>query len=91
VRNHVVGGRRLANGKITPLTETLTATGTSATTTSIAMVRRVNEVYPRAIDLAARGVVALDPLVSPRTRLTDAAQAFAATVGRAGLKAIIAP
>jgi L-iditol 2-dehydrogenase len=27
---------------------------------TIAMVRRMNEVYPRAIDLAARGVVALD-------------------------------
>ena len=35
---------------------------------TIAMVRRMNEVYPRAIDLAARGVVALDPLVSSRTR-----------------------
>jgi hypothetical protein len=34
---------------------------------TIAMVRRMNEVYPRAIDLAARGVVALDPLVSSRT------------------------
>jgi L-iditol 2-dehydrogenase len=58
---------------------------------TIAMVRRMNEVYPRAIDLAARGVVALDPLVSSRTSLTDAAQAFAAAEGRAGLKAIIAP
>ncbi len=58
---------------------------------TIAMVRRMNEVYPRAIDLAARGVVALDPLVSSRTPLTDAPQAFAAAEGRAGLKAIIAP
>src|SRR6201996_2429732 len=58
---------------------------------TIAMVRRMNEVYPRAIDLAARGVVALDPLVSSRIPLTEAAQAFAAAAGRAGLKAIIAP
>jgi len=58
---------------------------------TIAMVRRMNEVYPRAIDLAARGVVALDPLVSSRTPLTDAPQAFAAAEERAGLKAIIAP
>jgi L-iditol 2-dehydrogenase len=58
---------------------------------TIAMVRRMNEVYPRAIDLAARGVVALDPLVSSRTPLTDAAHAFAAAQGRTGLKAIIAP
>jgi L-iditol 2-dehydrogenase len=55
------------------------------------MVRRMNEVYPRAIDLAARGVVALDPLVSSRTPLTDAAQAFADAEGRSGLKAIIVP
>ena len=58
---------------------------------TIAMVRRMNEVYPRAIGLAARGVVALDPLVSSRTPLTDAAQAFAAAQRRAGLKAIITP
>jgi L-iditol 2-dehydrogenase len=58
---------------------------------TIAMVRRMNEVYPRAIDLAARGVVALDPLVSSCTPLTDAARAFAAARGRTGLKAIIAP
>jgi L-iditol 2-dehydrogenase len=58
---------------------------------TIAMVRRMNEVYPRAIDLAARGVVTLDPLVSSRTPLTDAAQAFAAAEQRTGLKAVIAP
>jgi L-iditol 2-dehydrogenase len=58
---------------------------------TIAMVRRMNEVYPCAIDLAARGVVALDPLVSSRTPLTEAAQAFAAAERRGGLKAIIAP
>lgn len=58
---------------------------------TIAMVRRMNEVYPRAIGLAARGVVALDPLVSSRTPLTDAAQAFAAAEKRTGLKAVIVP
>jgi L-iditol 2-dehydrogenase len=55
------------------------------------MVRRMNEVYPRAIDLAKRGVVALDPLVSSRTALKDAAEAFAAAERRAGLKTIITP
>jgi L-iditol 2-dehydrogenase len=55
------------------------------------MVRRMNETYPRAIDLAARGVVALDPLVSSRAPLADAARAFAAAEGRSGLKTIIAP
>ncbi|MBI0298418.1 alcohol dehydrogenase catalytic domain-containing protein [Streptomyces sp. PRKS01-29] len=56
---------------------------------TFAMVRRMNEVYPRAIDLAARGVVALDPLVSSRFPLTDAPAAFAAARRRTGLKVVI--
>lgn len=58
---------------------------------TIAMVRRMNEVYPRAIGLAARGAVALDPLVSRRAGLDDAVTAFAAAQRRAGLKVIITP
>ncbi len=58
---------------------------------TIALVRRMNEVYPRAIDLAARGVVALDPLVTSRPALTDAAQAFTAAAKRTGLKTVIVP
>jgi L-iditol 2-dehydrogenase len=58
---------------------------------TIAMVRRMNEVYPRAIDLAARGVVALDPLVSSRVPLAGAAEAFATAARRTGLKVIITP
>jgi L-iditol 2-dehydrogenase len=56
---------------------------------TIAMVRRMNEVYPRAIDLAARGVVSLAPLVSRRAPLADAAGAFDAAARRTGLKVII--
>ncbi|HSZ42683.1 MAG TPA: alcohol dehydrogenase catalytic domain-containing protein [Trebonia sp.] len=58
---------------------------------TIAMVRRMNEVYPRAIDLAARGVVALDPLVSSTVPLADAPGAFETAERRTGLKVIIAP
>lgn len=58
---------------------------------TIAMVRRMNEVYPRAIDLAARGVVSLDPLVSSRVPLAGAPGAFEAAQRRTGLKVIIAP
>jgi len=36
------------------------------------------------IDLAARGVVALDPLASSRTPLADAARAFAPPRGEPG-------
>ncbi len=57
----------------------------------VTLVRRMNGVYPRAIDLAARGVVALDPPGSSRTPLTDAAHACAAAERRTGLEAIITP
>jgi L-iditol 2-dehydrogenase len=85
------GGRVVLGGIPDSDTTTFRASLARRKGLTIAMVRRMNEVYPRAIDLAARGVVALDPLVSSRTPLTDAAQAFAAAERRAGLKAIVAP
>ena len=56
---------------------------------TIAMVRRMKDVYPRAIDLVARGVVELDWLVSHRSPLAEAAAAFAGAVRREGLKTVI--
>jgi L-iditol 2-dehydrogenase len=85
------GGRVVLGGIPDSDTTTFRASLARRKGLTIAMVRRMNEVYPRAIDLAARGAVALDPLVSSRTPLTDAAHAFAAAERRAGLKAIIAP
>jgi L-iditol 2-dehydrogenase len=58
---------------------------------TIAMVRRMNEVYPRAIDLAARGVVDLDALVTMRAGLADTALAFRDAWRRTGLKVVIEP
>ncbi len=58
---------------------------------TIALVRRMNEVYPRAISLAERGVVDLGALVSSRTGLGETAGAFGDAAGRTGLKAIIEP
>jgi len=58
---------------------------------TIAMVRRMNDVYPRAIGLAAGGQVTLDPLVSRRSSLDDAVTAFAAAQRRVGLKILITP
>src|SRR6185437_12002573 len=58
---------------------------------TIAMTRRMNDVYPRAISLASRGVVDLESLVSRRAPLGDAAGAFASAAGRSGLKVIIEP
>jgi L-iditol 2-dehydrogenase len=58
---------------------------------TIAMVRRMNEVYPRAISLAVRGEVALGPLVTHRFPLAAAAEAFRLAADRRGLKVIIEP
>ena len=58
---------------------------------TIAMVRRMNEVYPRAIGLAERGVVDLGSVVTSRTGLGEIPAAFGAAARRTGLKAIIEP
>jgi L-iditol 2-dehydrogenase len=58
---------------------------------TIAMVRRMNQVYPRAISLAARGVVELGSLVTRRAGLGEAAEAFGDAARRTGLKVVIEP
>ena len=58
---------------------------------TIAMVRRMNQVYPRAIGLAARGAVDLGSLVSRRAGLDSAAGAFGEAARRSGLKVLIEP
>jgi len=58
---------------------------------TIAMVRRMNEVYPRAIGLAAEKRVDLATLVTARYPLAEAAGAFRSAAARTGLKVIIEP
>jgi L-iditol 2-dehydrogenase len=58
---------------------------------TIAMVRRMNDVYPRAIGLAARGAVALDGMVSRRADLDAVVSAFVAAQRRSGLKVLVTP
>jgi len=58
---------------------------------TIAMVRRMNETYPRAISLAAAGKVDLRSLVSHTFPLAEAPGAFAAAAGRSGLKVVVEP
>jgi L-iditol 2-dehydrogenase len=58
---------------------------------TIAMVRRMNEVYPRAIGLAATGQADLDSLVSDRFALSVADRAFDVAARREGLKVVIEP
>jgi L-iditol 2-dehydrogenase len=54
-------------------------------------VRRMNEVYPRAITLAASEKVDLTSLVTDRYPLEDAATAFGNASLRTGLKVVIEP
>jgi L-iditol 2-dehydrogenase len=58
---------------------------------TIAMVRRMNEVYPRAISLAARGVVDLGSVVTGRVGLGEVQAAFTGAARRTGLKVVIEP
>ncbi len=58
---------------------------------TIAMARRMNDVYPRAITMVAQGKVDLVSLVSGRFALQDAAKAFAEAQSRQGLKIVIEP
>ena len=58
---------------------------------TIAMVRRMNDVYPRAIRLAATGHVDVTTLVTDRLDLGSTQRAFCIAAERSGLKVIIEP
>jgi L-iditol 2-dehydrogenase len=58
---------------------------------TIAMVRRMNEVYERAISLVARGQVDTASLVTDWFGLDETAAAFATATKRAGLKVVVEP
>jgi L-iditol 2-dehydrogenase len=58
---------------------------------TIAMVRRMKEVYPRATALAVSGLVDVRGLVSHRFPLTAVNEAFTAAVARRGLKVVVEP
>jgi L-iditol 2-dehydrogenase len=58
---------------------------------TIALVRRANEVHPRAIGLAARGAVDLAAIVTRRAALGEVGKAFGDAARRTGLKVVIDP
>jgi L-iditol 2-dehydrogenase len=58
---------------------------------TLVLVRRMKEMYPRAISLAQRGLVDLDAVVSASYPLARAADALAAAAARTGLKVIVTP
>jgi L-iditol 2-dehydrogenase len=85
------GGRVVLAGIPDSDTTTFTASLARRKGLTIAMTRRMNDVYSRAISLAARGVVDLESLVSRRAALGEVADAFTSAAGRCGLKVIIEP
>ena len=58
---------------------------------TLVLSRRMGEVYPRAIDLAARRLVDLPPLVSATYGLGEIEAAMATAVARDGLKVVVHP
>jgi L-iditol 2-dehydrogenase len=58
---------------------------------TLVMSRRMGEVYPRAIDLAARRLVDLTPLVSAAFPLDKIGVAMTTAAARTGLKVVVHP
>ncbi|HEY0002928.1 MAG TPA: alcohol dehydrogenase catalytic domain-containing protein [Actinoplanes sp.] len=58
---------------------------------TLVLARRMGEVYPRAIDLAVRGVVDLAAVVSDVFPLTEVDAALSSAAARTGLKVLIHP
>lgn len=58
---------------------------------TLALVRRMNEAYPRAIRLARTGRIPLDALTSHRFVLAQTGAAFRVAAARSGLKVVVEP
>jgi L-iditol 2-dehydrogenase len=58
---------------------------------TLVIVRRMGEVYPRAIDLVARGLIDLPAVVSDVFPLAEVDAAFTTAAARTGLKVMIHP
>jgi L-iditol 2-dehydrogenase len=56
---------------------------------NLMLVRRMKHTYPRAIDMALKGLVDVDSLVTHRFPLEETAEAFAVAQRREGLKVMI--
>jgi L-iditol 2-dehydrogenase len=56
---------------------------------TLTMVRRMGDVYPRAIALTARGVIDVTSIVTDRFALEESASAFRCAASRVGLKTVV--
>lgn len=82
------GGRIALGGIPSHDTSSFPAAAARRKGLTFAMVRRMNDTYPRAISLATSGID-LDALVTQRRPLTDAADAFVAAADRTGDKVVV--
>ena len=85
------GGRVVLGG--IPASDQITVPASAARRKglTIAMARRMNDVYPRAIGLASGGGLELGSLVTSRFGLAMAPEAMATAAARTGLKVIVEP
>jgi L-iditol 2-dehydrogenase len=85
------GGRVVLGGIPSTETSALPASVGRRKGLTIALVRRMKEVYPRATALVVADLVDVRGLVSHRFPLTEVDGAFATAVARQGLKVIVEP
>jgi L-iditol 2-dehydrogenase len=85
------GGRVVLAGIPSTETSSFPASVARRKGLTIALVRRMKEVYPRATALVTAGLVDVRTLVSHRFPLTEVNEAFGTAVARPGLKVLVEP
>jgi L-iditol 2-dehydrogenase len=85
------GGRVVLAGIPSAETTSFPASPARRKGLTFTMVRRMKEVYPRAIALVTSGLVDVREVVSHRFPLTEVADAFETAVARRGLKVLVEP
>ncbi|WP_432839435.1 zinc-dependent alcohol dehydrogenase [Dactylosporangium sp. CA-092794] len=85
------GGRVVLGGIPSTDTSSFPASTARRKGLTLAMVRRMKEVYPRAAALVTAGLADVRSLVSHRYPLSDVRTAFATADARAGLKVVVEP
>jgi L-iditol 2-dehydrogenase len=85
------GGRVVLGGIPSAETSAFPASVARRKGLTIALVRRMKEVYPRAMALVGAGLVDVRGLVSDRFPLTEVDDAFRTALARGGLKVVVEP
>ncbi|MQA06312.1 MAG: alcohol dehydrogenase catalytic domain-containing protein [Streptosporangiales bacterium] len=85
------GGRVVLGGIPSDDRTAFTASAGRRKGLTLALARRMNDAYPRAIDLVAKGLVDVRSLVSHEFPLAEVAKAFRTADARDGLKVVVHP